>query len=152
MIETSENLPETRELPVAPFKYVRMEARGELLLIDDRVLDAPNLRDDFYCSILAYSTTCRTLVVGLGNLLYSWSERSGVKLLNSGLRDESHLTSVAFSSTEGEKAILAYGRSNRTLALISMHDCHFESEEHQRDRDFTPRFEVTLQNPVACLS
>ncbi|KAH8883801.1 WD40 repeat-like protein [Thozetella sp. PMI_491] len=55
----------TRELPHAPFK----------------VLDAPNLRDDFYCSILAYSPTCRTLAVGLGNLLYSWSESKGTEEL-----------------------------------------------------------------------
>ncbi|RCI14369.1 hypothetical protein L249_6022 [Ophiocordyceps polyrhachis-furcata BCC 54312] len=42
-------------LPTAPF----------------RVLDAPCLRDDYYCSILAYSATCQTLAVGLGNVLYT---------------------------------------------------------------------------------
>ena len=91
-------------------------------------------------------------MVGLGNLLYSWSESNGVKLLNSGLRDDSHLTSLAFSSNQGGKGILAYGRSNRALSFLSILDCKYELEEHQRDRDFTPRFEVFLQNPVACLS
>ncbi|KAH7249183.1 WD40-repeat-containing domain protein [Fusarium solani] len=47
-----------RLLPAAPF----------------RVLDAPNLKDDFYCSPLAYSPTSHTLVVCLSNLLYAWSE------------------------------------------------------------------------------
>ncbi|PFH55594.1 hypothetical protein XA68_17981 [Ophiocordyceps unilateralis] len=36
-----------------------------------RVLDAPSLRDDYYCSILAYSATSRILAVGLGNVLYT---------------------------------------------------------------------------------
>ncbi len=111
-----------------------------------RVLDAPNLRDDFYCSILAYSSTCRTLGVGLGNLLYSWSESNGVKLLNSGQRDDAHLTALAFSSTQGCKAILAYGRSNRTLALLSLYDCDYDQEQSRRDRCFTPRFDIPLRH------
>ncbi|EMT73099.1 Meiosis-specific APC/C activator protein AMA1 [Fusarium odoratissimum] len=51
-----------RLLPAAPF----------------RVLDAPNLKDDFYCSPLAYSYTAQTLVVCLGSLLYAWSEFRGM--------------------------------------------------------------------------
>ena len=63
---------ETRILPGSPFK----------------VLDAPGLRDDFYCSILAFSPTCRTLAVGLGNTVYGWSERNGVTCLNAGIPGE----------------------------------------------------------------
>lgn len=66
--EAQETIQAVRELPTAPFK----------------VLDAPNLRDDFYCSVLAYSPTCHTLAVGLGSLLYGWSEGGGVKPLNPG--------------------------------------------------------------------
>ncbi|KAJ4135804.1 hypothetical protein NW765_009784 [Fusarium oxysporum] len=55
-----------RLLPAAPF----------------RVLDAPNLKDDFYCSPLAYSYTAQTLVVCLGSLLYAWSEFRGVQLIH----------------------------------------------------------------------
>ena len=39
-----------------------------------RVLDAPQLRDDFYCSVLAFTPTSRTLAVGLNNKVYLWSE------------------------------------------------------------------------------
>ncbi|GKU18260.1 unnamed protein product [Fusarium langsethiae] len=46
-----------RLLPAAPF----------------RVLDAPNLKDDFYCSPLAYSATTHTLVICLGSMLYAWN-------------------------------------------------------------------------------
>ncbi|KAH7320304.1 hypothetical protein B0I35DRAFT_478564 [Stachybotrys elegans] len=55
-----------RLLPASPFK----------------VLDAPDLRDDFYCSILAYCATCKTLAVGLGNLVYTWSEGIGARMLH----------------------------------------------------------------------
>ncbi|KAI0880151.1 WD40 repeat-like protein [Annulohypoxylon maeteangense] len=115
---------EERCLPNAPFK----------------VLDAPGLRDDFYCSIMAYSRTCNTLAVGLGNLLYGWSESSGVTLLNAGLKDGSWLTSVAFSSEQGGKSILAFGRSSGLLSLVSLFD------------SLLPRFEAYHPEPIACLS
>ncbi|KAI1823913.1 WD40-repeat-containing domain protein [Xylaria intraflava] len=110
-------------LPNAPFK----------------VLDAPGLRDDFYCSIMDYSSSCNTLAVGLGNLLYGWSEATGVTLLNAGAKDGSWLTSVAFSSPKGGKSILAFGRSNGALSLMSLFD------------SLMPRFEAQQPAPVACL-
>lgn len=115
---------EERSLPNAPFK----------------VLDAPGLRDDFYCSIMAYSRSSNTLAVGLGNLLYGWSESSGVTLLNAGLKDGSWLTSVAFSSDQGGKSILAFGRSSGLLSLVSLFD------------SLLPRFEAYHPAPIACLA
>ncbi|KAI7924005.1 WD domain-containing protein [Pyricularia oryzae] len=108
----------TRILPVSPFK----------------VLDAPRLRDDFYCSVLAYSYNAHTLAVGLGGFLYSWSEETGVRLLDDGPRDASWVTSIAFSSTNGGKDILAYGRSNKVLSLISL-------------REGKPRIQLPRPNP-----
>ncbi|KAI0401768.1 WD40-repeat-containing domain protein [Xylaria palmicola] len=113
-----------RVLPNAPFK----------------VLDAPGLRDDFYCSVMDYSKSCDTLAVGLGNLLYGWSDATGVTLLNAGNKDGSWLTSVAFSSDQGGKSILAFGRSNGSLSLMSLYD------------SLLPRFEAQQPAPVACLS
>ncbi|KAI1734563.1 WD40-repeat-containing domain protein [Xylaria scruposa] len=114
---------EGRVLPNAPFK----------------VLDAPGLRDDFYCSVMDYSRSCNTLAMGLGNLLYGWSERTGVSLLNAGVKDGSWLTSVAFSSEQGHKSILAFGRSNGGLSLLSLFD------------SLLPRFEAQQPAPVSCL-
>ncbi|TPX07803.1 uncharacterized protein E0L32_010490 [Thyridium curvatum] len=114
-----------RNLAVAPF----------------RVLDAPHLRDDFYCSILAYSPTSHTLAVGLNNALYSWSETDGVKVLNKGSDDDRvWLTAIAFSSTEGAKSILAFGRTNRILEFMSLHECGL------------PRLTVKENEPVSALS
>lgn len=118
-------------------------------LMLDRVLDAPNLRDDFYCSILAYSSSSRTLAVALGDLLYGWSETRGVQLLSAGNEVDCHLTSVAFSSPEGCKSILAFGRSNRKLGLMSLYDDPDPARSHSAPM---PRFEVIQPAPVACLS
>ncbi|KAL2265309.1 hypothetical protein VTJ83DRAFT_6409 [Remersonia thermophila] len=122
-----------RALPTAPF----------------RVLDAPNLRDDFYCSILAYSATAHTLAVGLGNLLYGWSETRGVRLLNSATDPNGYLTSLSFSSTEGCKAILAFGRSDGTLGLLSLYDDPDPAASRVAPK---PRFEATQPAAIACLS
>ncbi len=86
-----------------------------------------------------YSKSCNTLAVGLGNLLYGWSEATGVTLLNAGVKDGSWLTSVAFSSEKGGKSILAFGRSNGCLSLMSLFD------------SLLPRFEAQQPAPVACL-
>ncbi|KAI5855539.1 WD40 repeat-like protein [Durotheca rogersii] len=129
---TSNTRREERLLPNAPFK----------------VLDAPGLRDDFYCSIMAYSRTRNVLAVGLGNLLYAWSEPMGVTLLNAGLQDGSWLTSVAFSSDEGDKSILAFGRSSGMLFLMSLLDGRPPSSFS----GVCPRFKIHQPAPVACLS
>lgn len=114
-----------RTLPTAPF----------------RVLDAPSLKDDFYCSVLAYSETSHSMAVALGNSVYSWSEIAGANLLNS---TESAtpvwITSVAFSSAEGGKCILATGRSNGSLILLSLHD------------QAMPRFELQHARAISCVS
>lgn len=102
-----------------------------------RVLDAPGLRDD-YCSTLAYSVACQTLAVGLGNMLYTWSDEAGVRTVNGAAIDSVWLTSVAFSSASGNKSILAAGRSDGSLILRSMDDG-------------LPRFEVQQPWAATCL-
>lgn len=53
-----------------------------------KVLDAPGLRDDFYCSVLAFCSNCDTLAMGLGNTVYGYSPRSGAAPLNAGIPGE----------------------------------------------------------------
>lgn len=131
---TSKTRHEMRTLPVAPFK----------------VLDAPSLRDDYYCSILAFSPVCQTLAVGLGTRLYSWSEDTGVQTLeDNGPTDTSWLTSVDFSSRQGRKCILAYGRSNGLLNLMSLWDAPTLYDRQYPRFRFAPHVE---EAPVACVS
>lgn len=73
-------------------------------------------------------------------MLYAWSEKQGVHLLNAGSVSGSWLTSIAFSSTQGCKCILAFGRSDGTLTLMSLYDRPL------------PRFEVQQPCPIACVS
>ncbi|KAL7929117.1 WD40 repeat-like protein [Trichoderma chlorosporum] len=112
-----------RSLPVSPF----------------RVLDAPDLRDDFYCSVLAYSSDSQKLAVGLGNILYIWSKDSGPRAIHGSAATHVWLTSVSFSSIQGGKCVLAIGRSDGTLVLKSIYDA-------------LPRFQVQQPFPVSCVS
>jgi WD40 repeat protein len=114
--------------------------------MSNTVLDAPQLRDDYYCSLLAYSPTSRCLAVGLGNYVHLWSERKGVdtpeslnSLSTSSLSDVQHVTSLDFSSVQGGQSILAVGRADGRLALWSP----FDSE---------PRFNAEQPKPISCVS
>lgn len=89
-----------------------------------RVLDAPRLRDDYYCSILAYCETTDTLAVALGGQVYCWRESLGVRIpyTRDNERRHSYVTSLSFSSASGGHAILAIGRADATFGLWSLHD------------------------------
>ncbi|EUC38972.1 hypothetical protein COCCADRAFT_32020 [Bipolaris zeicola 26-R-13] len=110
------------------------------------LLDAPDLRDDYYCTLVAYSDTSKCLAVGLGNFVHIWSERSGVNTPESlnarppnSIPVDRHVTSLSFSSECGGQAILAAGRADGRISLWSP----FDSE---------PRFDVTQPKPVSCVS
>jgi hypothetical protein len=105
-----------------------------------RVLDAPNLKDDYYCSILAYCYTCHTLAVALGHRVYLWTEKYGVKtppLL--GTRTTNFVTSLAFSSEAGGRGILAVARNSGNVTLFSL-------------RENEPRYEVPHPCAASCVS
>ncbi|KAE8400474.1 cell cycle regulatory protein [Aspergillus pseudonomiae] len=105
-----------------------------------RILDAPNLRDDFYCSTLAYSTTSGILAVGLGHHVYLWSEAFGVQYPPfTDQHPSNYVTSLSFSSESGEKGILAVGRHSGTLSLWSV----FDSEI---------RFEINHPYTITCVA
>ncbi|PYI02197.1 WD40 repeat-like protein [Aspergillus sclerotiicarbonarius CBS 121057] len=105
-----------------------------------RILDAPLLRDDFYCSTLAYSSTSGVLAVGLGHRVYLWSEFWGVQ--HPPLSDQhpsNYVTSLAFSSENGGKSILAVARQSGMLCLWST----LEPEV---------RFEISHPDSITCLA
>lgn len=86
-----------------------------------RVLDAPRLKDDFYCSVLAYSYTCRTLAVALTHRVYLWTEQHGVRYPPlAPARAANYVSSLAFSSDSGAKAILAIARNSGHITLWSL--------------------------------
>ncbi|KAL2427953.1 hypothetical protein ABEF91_006207 [Exophiala dermatitidis] len=86
-----------------------------------RVLDAPNLKDDYYCSVLAYSYTCHTLAVALTQKVYIWTEQYGVRYPPlPPARPANFVTSLAFSSESGGQAILAVARNSGNVSLWSL--------------------------------
>ncbi|KAK2871972.1 hypothetical protein FQN49_002669 [Arthroderma sp. PD_2] len=102
-----------------------------------RVLDAPLLRDDFYCSTLAYCYTARVLAVGLGHKVYIWSE--GTLVRHPPFKDypvSNHVTSLSFSSQLGGHSILAVGRHGGQVTLWSTFDAE-------------PRFEIRIPHAVS---
>ncbi|TQN74736.1 putative WD repeat-containing protein [Colletotrichum shisoi] len=98
---------ETANLPSAPY----------------RVLQAPELEDDYYRSPLAYSPTCQCLAVALGSTVYRWSEWYDPQpVYRAPLQRRNGLTSLSFSSKQGGKAILAFGRKDGFFGLLSFVD------------------------------
>ncbi|KAJ5585533.1 uncharacterized protein N7459_005333 [Penicillium hispanicum] len=105
-----------------------------------RILDAPYLRDDFYCSTLAYSSTAGILAVGLAHNVYLWSE--GFAVDHPPFEDvhpSNYVTSLSFSSEDGKRSILAVGRQSGQLSLWSV----FESKV---------RFEISHPISISCVS
>lgn len=104
------------------------------------MLEAPLLRDDFYCSTLAYSAISGILAVGLGHRVYLWSEALGVQYPPFGDQHPSnYVTSLSFSSENGCKSILAVGRQAGLLCLWSTFDTEI-------------RFEISHPNSISCVA
>ncbi|KAJ4991121.1 WD repeat domain-containing protein [Stagonosporopsis vannaccii] len=129
-----------------PSRRLHRKTRKPVPILPFRVLDAPQLRDDYYCTLLAYSHTSKCIAVGLGNLVHLWSERDGVytpeslnALPTNAAPDAQHITSLDFSSTQGGHAILAVGRADGRIVLWS-------------PLDSEPRFNATQPKPVSCVS
>ncbi|KAL9581276.1 MAG: hypothetical protein Q9203_005964 [Teloschistes exilis] len=130
-----------REGDISPVRKVAKQETKSVPTIPFRVLDAPALRDDYYCSVLAYSHTSRTLAVGLSNKVYLWSEAFGVQYpkMEESMRRTTYVTSLSFSSTDGGHSILAIGRNSGHISLRSL-------------LDEGTRFESQQPSAVACLS
>ncbi|KAK0316687.1 hypothetical protein LTR01_000437 [Friedmanniomyces endolithicus] len=129
------------EVSTPPIKRKPKKAK-DIPIVPFRVLDAPALRDDYYCSLLAYSPTLHCLAVGLGSHVYLWSESKAARIKH--LPDSltapfaAHITSISFSSVEGDSAILAIGRADGRITLWS-------------PLDPDPRFDSEQPAPVSCV-
>ncbi|KAI9883912.1 MAG: hypothetical protein M1823_004300 [Watsoniomyces obsoletus] len=103
------------------------------------LLDAPQLRNDFYCSLIAYSEKAKVLAVGLGNCVFLWSEQDPVHPMNPQHGSSAYLTSLSFSSGDGGRAILAMGRADGYLALWNLYEP-------------APRVEILHSSPIATVA
>lgn len=77
--------------------------------------------------------------MGLGNMLYGWTEEKGVALLKT-CPAECWISSVDFSSHQGGKSILAFGLGDGRLCLMTPSETD------------SPRFDIEQPCPVAYVS
>ncbi|KAM0720055.1 hypothetical protein Q7P37_004191 [Cladosporium fusiforme] len=118
-----------RPFDTSPPSKPKAQASRKISTVPYKVLDAPALRDDYYCSLLAYSQSLQCLAVGLGAHVYLWSEprdatQSKIPDSLAGPRGSSFVTSLSFSSTGGGSAILAIGRADGKVTLWSPSDAN----------------------------
>lgn len=85
-----------------------------------RVLDAPELRDDYYCTLLAYDPPSHSLAVALDDKAYIWTEYRSVVPVSRQIHSLSHITSVAFSSPKRLESILAIGRYDGAVTVQAL--------------------------------
>jgi len=62
--------------PLKPASAVNAQLRRRILTSPDRVLDAPNIVDDYYLNLLDWSCN-NQVAIGLGQSVYVWSAESG---------------------------------------------------------------------------
>eukprot|EP00121_Abeoforma_whisleri_P006507 Awhi_evm1s5918 len=89
----------------------------------NRILDAPELMDDYYLNLLSWSQSNNVLSVALGGAVYLWNAESGTiqNLLN--LENEtSHISSVEWIQ---EGNVLAVGTSDNEIQLWDAQECKY---------------------------
>lgn len=81
---------------------------------ESRILDAPNLKDDFYMNIMDWGKN-NILAVALGRVLYLWNSKNGeVQKLSQVVQVNDHPTSVTWSS---DAQFLAAGHVSSKIQL-----------------------------------
>lgn len=116
-------------LPTSPLSLSPMKKRTETVLAAPRrpprrlpklpfkVLEAPQIQDDFYLNLVDWSST-NFLAVGLSNFVYLWnaSTSQATKLCSVG--DADSVTSIAWNQRGNQ---LAIGTQNGTVRLWDAH-------------------------------
>ncbi|EFY85188.1 putative fzr protein [Metarhizium acridum CQMa 102] len=103
-----------------------------------KILDF-NLEPSSASSTIPLGDSVMGIISSLGNIVYTWSDKGGVRSVNGSQQDGTWLTSISFSSVEGNKNLFAAGRSDGTFIVMSL-------------LETAPRFEIQQSCSVACLS
>jgi cell division cycle 20, cofactor of APC complex len=85
--------------PSSPADRIRKRpaANRHIPLAPEKILDAPELMDDYYLNLLDWSPT-NVLAVALGQTVYLWNAASGgIEQLCETEREDDHVTSVSWS-------------------------------------------------------
>ncbi len=89
-------------------------ANRHIPLAPEKILDAPELMDDYYLNLLDWSSS-NVLAVALGQTVYLWNAATGsIEQLCETQREDDHVTSVAWSP---DGAHLAVGTNHAEVQL-----------------------------------
>jgi cell division cycle protein 20 (cofactor of APC complex) len=91
--------------PLKPASAISAQLRRRILTSPERVLDAPNIVDDYYLNLLDWSCN-NQVAIGLGQSVYVWSAESGGV---SSLLETSPDTYVASLKWSGDGAYVSVG-------------------------------------------
>ena len=104
-----------REAAMQPRKYTRHIPQSP-----ERILDAPDLLDDYYLNLLDWNAQ-NILGVALGDSVYLWNAgNGGITQLMQTSGEGSHVTSVAWSQ---KASLMAIGTSNNEVQLWDTEKC-----------------------------
>lgn len=76
-------------------------------------LEAPGLKDDFYCNVTSWSALSNRIAVGLHNSVYTWSTDNDVMLIHQD--HTATITAVKYSNDD----YIAIGKDNGLIVLVS---------------------------------
>lgn len=79
----------------------------------DHNLEAPGLKDDFYCNVVSWSPQTNRIAVGLNKSVYSWSTDNDVILMH----HDSYISVTAVSYSNHDYIVI--GKDNGEILLIS---------------------------------
>ncbi|KAL3905692.1 MAG: hypothetical protein SGILL_009577 [Bacillariaceae sp.] len=86
-----------------------------------RILDAPDLVDDYYLNLISWSAD-NILAVALAHCVYLWNAGSGeIQHLATIEGDEDYVTSVAWCTVSGQTKYLAIGTNSNVVQLWDTH-------------------------------
>lgn len=106
-----------RFLAASPSSYPSTPKKKPIRLTKpDHNLEAPGLKDDFYCNVVSWSRMTNRIAVGLNNSVYSWSTDNDVVLMHHD--NYVSVTSVSYSNHD----YVVVGKANGELLIISQRE------------------------------
>jgi cell division cycle protein 20 (cofactor of APC complex) len=104
--------------PLKPANALSSQLRRRILTSPERVLDAPNIEDDYYLNLLDWSCN-NQVAIGLGQTVYVWSADTGAV---SPLLETASNTYVASLRWSGDGAYVSVGLGTGEVQIWDVED------------------------------
>ncbi|CAG85587.2 DEHA2B14498p [Debaryomyces hansenii CBS767] len=94
----------------------------------DHNLEAPGLKDDFYCNVVSWSKMTNRIAVGLNKSVYSWSTNNDVVLMH----HDNYITVTAVSYSDHDYILI--GKDNGEVLMLSQRENAIKATLSNHDR------------------